>query len=312
MSDKLKIVITGATGFVGQHFLEDLDVEHYEVTIITRNPDKKMRIHPEVITILEADLGNVDSLIHAFEGKDMLINLAAEVRNISKLAETNIQGTKNLIEAIEKTKISKVIHLSSVGVVGAGYNHRFFQVNETTVQHPGNEYERTKLESENLFIEGSKKLDFSLTVLRPTNVFGEFHPFNALLNFMSRIQNNQAFLYEKEALVNYVYVKDLTGSIIRLLKESDNCGIINVGKSQPLIEFYKELTTKLNCSGKAYSVPYIFIKLVLLLGIKKFQSISNKVEYTDAKLAAFFDYPYGNVEGLTRTIEHYKKMKLLK
>jgi hypothetical protein len=54
------------------------------------------------------------------------------------------------------------------------------------------------------------------------------------------------------------------------------------------------------------------IKFVQILGINKLNPVSNKVTYSDKKLSSFYTYKFGADEGLKRTIEHYRKIKLLK
>ena len=108
---KLRIVITGASGFVGKDLLRFLDEELYEITVISRDKKKLENKFSKSVQVVEADLLNVTSLKSAFENKDVLINLAAEVRNHDMLEKTNVQGTKNCIEALQNSSIKKVIHL---------------------------------------------------------------------------------------------------------------------------------------------------------------------------------------------------------
>jgi nucleoside-diphosphate-sugar epimerase len=312
MNQKLRIVITGATGFIGQHLLEDIDAEKNAITIITRDKNKAVRFLPHNSLVVEADLLNVDSLKSAFKNQDVLINLAAEVRNIEKLAQTNIAGTQNLIEALTQSEIKQVIHLSSVGVVGKSYSNSILNVDETTICTPQNEYERTKFISENLFLESRNNNSFKLTILRPTNVYGEYHTFNALLRLMKHIETGKSLAYQKGAMVNYVYVKDLTSLICNLIENKEEYGVVDVGGAEVLETFLSVIAKKLNVRLKSIIIPSILIKFVQILGINKLNPVSNKVTYSDKKLSSFYTYKFGADEGLKRTIEHYRKIKLLK
>lgn len=311
MEQKKRIIITGATGFIGQHLLEDIDAEKYIITIITRDKSKTIRFLPDNCNILEADLLNLDSLINAFKNQDVLINLAAEVRDVKKLEQTNIIGTQNLLAAIAFNNIKYVIHLSSVGVVGKSYSSSVLNVDETSVCTPQNKYERTKNVSEMLFLESKKKSKFNLIILRPTNVYGEFHSFNALLGMMKHIQSGRIVAYQKAAMVNYIYVKDLTFLICNLIESKEELGIINIGKAETLENFFFTVAPNLNVKLKSIVIPFILVKFARLLGVRKINAISNKVCYSDSKLSAFYQYPYGLNEGLKRTIAHYKKLNLL-
>lgn len=308
----LKILITGASGFVGQHLLEDIDPGRFDVTVISREPAKKMRVLPNGVKVLQADLNDADSLIKAFAGIDVLINTAAEVRNVEKLEQTNVQGTKNLIRAITENKISKVIHLSSVGVVGMQYSSKAKRIDELAACDPKNEYERTKLESEKLLKHASAEQGFDLVILRPTNVFGEYHPFNALLNMMKHVAAEKPVVLSSGAIVNYVYVKDLSGAILSCLDNGKMKGTFNVGEALSLDVFTSMIAEQLNAKKKIIRVPGFLINFIDALGWRKLNAVSNKVEYDDSALKNVFQYPYGIKKGLERTIEYYKKKGMIK
>src|ERR1035437_7089710 len=246
MEKVLKIAVTGAAGFIGQHLLEDISPGQFSLRVITRNASKPLRVLPVDCEVVEADLLNFHSLTKAFDGVDVVINIAAEVRNANMLVQTNIEGVKNLISAAVEKGVKKIIHISSVGVVGMQYGNVRQIVDEEAECFPKIEYERTKLESEKLLIEARKKHNFILNILRPTNVFGEYHPFNALLNFMSYTSNNKPMVGTSNAMVNYVYVKDLTALILQLVKDDREYGILNVGSSSSLIDFSSLISQSLN------------------------------------------------------------------
>lgn len=309
---KQKIVVTGASGFVGKDFVKMLNLHHYEISVITRKKEKLLNLFDDSVKIVEADLMDVNSLNSAFEGQDVLINLAAEVRNHDLLEKTNVLGTKNCLEAIKHAGIKKVIHLSSVGVVGKPYSNIAIKIIEDVEPTPQNEYERTKNISEQLFVEEAKISSFELVVLRPTNVFGEHHPFNALLNLMQTIENGKPLIYTNGAMVNYVYVSDVSASIVSALENKTKGGIYNVGYAMGLNDFYSMIMKAMNKKTRRIKVPSILTSFADKLGIKKLQSISNKLEYSDERLKENFTYPVGIEKGIENTVEYYKKQGVLK
>lgn len=307
---KKKVIITGATGFVGKHLMKFLDTEKYDLTLLTRNPDK-LSNKPEGCHVIFGDLNDPESLKNAFRDHEILINLAAEVRNQDLLEKTNIDGTNNLVKAIKDTKIRKVIHLSSVGVVGKGYSSVPLTVNETEIPTPQNKYERTKLRSEEILLE--QKADFDLVVLRPTNVFGEMHPFNALNNLFNHVQSNKRMIYTKGAQVNYLYVGDLCKVISWFLENEGHSGVYQVGNSIPLAELYDQIEKKLNVSGKRLVLPDFLVKFAELAGIHKLHAVSNQVVYDDSSLKKLIgSYHFGIDKGLDLTIDYFRKKGLLK
>lgn len=307
---KKKVIITGATGFVGKHLMNFLDLTNYEYTLLTRNPDK-LAGEFQRFSIVFGDLNDLDSLKNAFSGHDILINLAAEVRNLDLLEQTNIVGTNNLVEALKSTEIKKVIHLSSVGVVGKVFSAKPFVVSESELPTPQNKYEETKLKSEEILL--AQKESFELVVLRPTNVFGEMHPFNALNNLFNHVQTGKTMVYTRQAMVNYLYVGDLCKVITWFLEHEGHPGVYQVGNAMPFVEFYDQIEKKLNVRGKRLVFPNSLVKCLEFMGIRRLRAISNQVVYDDSKLKNLIGrYHFGIDKGLDLTIDYFRKKGLLK
>jgi len=255
---------------------------------------------------VQGDLLDQKSLISAFQNQEVLINLAAEVRNDALLEKTNVVGTRNILIAIAQSSIQKVIHLSSVGVLGMGYSNVPKNVKEDDTATPDNEYERTKNISEELFLAEAKKEKFELTVLRPTNVFGEEHPFKALLNMFKHAKANNPLLYSSGAQVNYLYVGDLAACLIHFIAVEEQCEIYHVGSSMPLEKFYKLIKGELPSNAKSIRIPSLLVKLASRIGIHKLNAISNQVKYNDDKLKRVFTYPFDIEKGIKNTINFFK------
>lgn len=306
MEDLKHIVITGATGFIGQHLLEDLLPLNYRITIITRDPNKAMRVKSDKIKVIKADLTDQESLVKAFEGADVVVNLAAELRQSIIIEQTNIQGTHHLVHALKLNNVKQCIHLSSVGVVGLQYSMNPIEISEDSECHPKNEYERTKLASEQILKNAAKENDFNLSILRPTNVFGEYHPKKALYQLYSKLKNSSVFIASKDAVVNYVYVKDVTAVIINAIQNPVTNGVYNIGEAIPLKDFVGIIANILNREIKVKLLSKFVFGVFNLIGVSKLKALSNAVNYSDKKLKKLMDYPFGIEKGLKRTFDAYK------
>ena len=310
----MKLLITGATGFIGQHLLENkfFTKDNIEIRILSRKDNPVLRFSQNIKSY-KGDLSEISTIENAFSGIDIVINLAAELKDNDKFDSTNILGTKNIISMMKKYNVKNIIHLSSVGVVGKQYSFSPVNITEATECFPKNNYEISKLESEKIFIEAAKKNNFDLIILRPTNVFGEFHPKLFLLNFMNHLKNHKLILYSNNAVVNYVYVKDVTNAIIHFVENNYTESIYNIGKSMKLTDFIHSTSDILSVKPSIYKVPAIiihFLELTNYFGINsfknKFHSISNAVEYNDNKIESIFGYEYGIEAGLKNIFDFYK------
>lgn len=311
--ENLLIAVTGASGFIGKHLIDLLQHSTHRVKLISRNlnyvlPDE---ISKEKFEIVQADLTDVESLRRAFFGVDIIINLAAEVRNYEKVFDTNVSGTKNLVQAVVENKVAKIIHLSSVGVIGLSFSANQRMVAENEICKPMNDYEKTKYESEKILKQAAALNKFNLVVLRPTNVFGEQHPFNALLHLMKFIKSGKPVLTTKNAWVNYVYVGDLAYVINQFINAEVKNEIYHVGESMLLGTLYDEMFRLLKKKPKKIYLPPLICKVLRMAGIKKFNAISNGVRYNDDKLKTLFSYHYGLVNGLQKTFDFYSKNHLI-
>lgn len=311
----MNILITGATGFIGQHLLEELAGDDLKIRIISRQQHPKFWCSAKGFSILRADISNRESLKTVFQNIDVVINLAAELTNTEKFQLTNTLGVRNIVECAEENGVRKIIHLSSVGVVGMQYSLRHTLVEESTPCNPKNEYERTKLEAERL-VSNSK---VPWVIIRPTNVFGDHHPRRALLRFFQRFKSNKSFSIKKNAFVNYVYVKDVAHAIrFALLHDTAN-KVVNVGEAILLEEFIELTAQRLNVAQKIKNLPTPFVSAMEAIGYfgngklkASLRGISNCVEYKDDSFKKHIGYKYGLKTGVSNSVEYYINQGVLR
>jgi nucleoside-diphosphate-sugar epimerase len=311
----MNVLITGATGFIGQHLLEELAGDDLQIKIISRQQYPAFWCRNKNFKIIQADISDKQSLKEAFLNTDVVINLAAEIKNTENLELTNILGTKNIVELSQGNNVKKVIHLSSVGVVGMQYSLTSISVDENTSCNPKNEYERTKLESEKII--SNSKIPF--VILRPTNVFGDHHPRKALLGFFQRMKNGNSFPIKKEAIVNYVYVKDVAHAISFFLLNNTENKTINIGEAIPLKDFIAMAAKELSVTYKIKNLPSAFFSGMETFGYfgveklkEKLRGVSNCVEYKDEFMKKNIGYKYGLQRGIKKSIKYYTNQELVK
>ncbi len=145
MKNKIKILITGATGNVGKALRACLSKNNYDISCMT---NENKRFADDII----GDLNNYSSLLSATKNINLVIHLAAVIKGNKRLInKVNFQGTKNLIKACEKNKVKKIIFISSLDV---------------KFKTP---YGISKLKAEEI-IKNSK---LKYVILRPTVIYGK-------------------------------------------------------------------------------------------------------------------------------------------
>jgi nucleoside-diphosphate-sugar epimerase len=158
--------VIGGAGFVGTNLCRNLSLKKYKFEIVDLKPSKQF---PENSKI--ADIRDIESLRAAISG-DVVIHLAAvhrdDIRDKVEYQNTNVQGTMNVIRICEEREIKKVIFTSSVAV----YGFAPFDTDESGDINPFNDYGRTKAEAEEKLCQWQLKNHTSLSIIRPTVIFG--------------------------------------------------------------------------------------------------------------------------------------------
>lgn len=164
------IALIGGSGFIGSRLSKRLRNNKRDLKIIDKN------LSPFYMDICHtADIREVNQLRNALTGADIVINLAAEHRDDvspkSLYDEVNIGGSKNVCNVCDELGITKIIFTSSVAVYGFAPKG----TDENGKINYFNDYGRTKYEAEKVYRDWLAKdpKNKSLTIIRPTVVFGE-------------------------------------------------------------------------------------------------------------------------------------------
>ncbi len=164
-----KVLFIGASGFVGTRLIE-ISQGEFDVT----NLDKQQsHFYPDIT--MAGDVRNQEQLDTALTGFNTVVLLAAEHRDdvspTSLYYDVNVQGTRNVLAAMEKNGVKNIIFTSSVAVYGLNK----VNPNENHPHDPFNHYGKSKWQAEEILREWQAKAssERSLTIIRPTVIFGE-------------------------------------------------------------------------------------------------------------------------------------------
>ena len=118
----MKALVTGATGFVGAAVARALIREGWEVVALARKASDRRNVQDLKLQIVEGDLANRPSLDRALSGCQALFHVAADYRlgafDPQQLYQTNVEGTRNILEASTQAGLTRVVYTSSVATVG--------------------------------------------------------------------------------------------------------------------------------------------------------------------------------------------------
>lgn len=188
----MNILLIGASGFVGTHLIDILGKK-----LNVSNFDKqKSHFFQEITT--NGDVRNKGELEKALQNKNTIVLLAAEHRDdvspASLYYEVNVNGARNVLEAMDKNGVKNIIFTSSVAVYGLNKENP----NEEHPADPFNHYGKSKWQAEEALREWYNKNphDKSLTIIRPTVIFGERNRGN-VYNLLKQIASGKFLMVGK-------------------------------------------------------------------------------------------------------------------
>ncbi len=205
----MKVLITGAGGFIGSHLVDSQLEQGHEVRAVDLHLDllQHQSANP-LLESLQGDITDENFLQKIVTDVDIVYHLASAHLDVSLSDEhyrrVNVGGTLSLLEAAQQAGVKRFVHCSSVGVIGDVDNP---PADETTECHPSNIYERTKLEGEREALAYSRRTGFPVVVMRPAWVYGSRCPRTAKL--MRTISKGRFFFFgDGKNMRHPVYISD--------------------------------------------------------------------------------------------------------
>lgn len=127
MKEKLVVGVLGATSATGEYLLKQLNEHNVKSIAIARKQEKIINL--EHITKRSGDVRDISSLIKAFEGIDILVGVfgVAGFRNAFKATDLYSEGIKNVLSAMKQVNISRLVMVSSSGVIYSPSSNFFWK-----------------------------------------------------------------------------------------------------------------------------------------------------------------------------------------
>ncbi|APD87555.1 hypothetical protein BM527_16470 [Alteromonas sp. Mex14] len=241
----MKILVTGASGFTGRHFIELAEHRGHECIALSSGQNSD-------VGELQADVSDKDSLVTALRGVeiDAVVHLAAisfvAHGDIAEIYSTNTVGTANLIDVIQDNAIKPVHYLvaSSGNIYG---NANILPITEDTPFNPANDYAASKCAMEMAL--NARSNDCAITIARPFNYTGKGQAEHFLVPKIVKAfksKQGEIELGNLDVARDFSDVRDVVNAYLKLL-EAKVTGTFNIcsGKAVPLsqvLQFTEALT----------------------------------------------------------------------
>ncbi|CUT01599.1 NAD-dependent epimerase/dehydratase family protein [Candidatus Kryptobacter tengchongensis] len=214
----MKALVTGGTGFIGSHLVDELLRRGYDIRCIVRDTSNLKWLDGKNVEILKGSLFDTDFLKKAIKDVDYVYHIAGVTKgkNYQDYYRGNVETTRNLLNAsLENQRLKKFILASSLAAVGPGDDA--IPVDETREYKPITSYGKSKAEAEKLALSFKDKLP--ITIVRPPSVYGPRDTYTFELFKYVKFGFLPGVLPD-EQILSLVYVSDLVDGFI-LAGESD-------------------------------------------------------------------------------------------
>ena len=242
-----KILVTGASGFIGSFIVEEALKRGFEVWAAMRRSSSRQFLTDERIHFIELNLSSEEQLKEQLAGHafDYVVHAAGVTKCLDKqdFFRINTEGTKNLVRALMATQPSqgvtagsasspqhplrRFVYISSLSIMGAIREQQpYTEILETDDPHPNTAYGQSKLEAERWLSLLNEKLEmrneklFPYLILRPTGVYGPRERDYFMMAKSIKAHSDFAVGYRQQD-ITFVYVSDVVQAVFLAIEKGE-------------------------------------------------------------------------------------------
>ena len=272
----MKILVTGAAGFIGFHTCKKLlEMEHEVIGIDNMDPYYDIKLKEKRLEQLEKyinfqsatiDINNTVQIERLFEVKkfDYVINLAAQagvrysIENPKVYVDTNISGFLKILEGCKNTNVKHLVYASSSSVYGNNTKYPFSI--KDNVDTPISMYAATKKSNELMSHVYSHLFNLNVTGLRFFTVYGPWgRPDMALFKFTKNIfENKKIDVYNNGDMYrDFTYIDDIVDGVVKVVEKPNGYKLYNIGnnKCESLMRYIEVLEEKIDKKADINFMP---------------------------------------------------------
>ena len=260
-----KVLVTGATGFLGKYVVEEL-VEHgYQVRAFGRNSKVGRSLENTSVSFFQGDLTKADDVLEACKGMDLVVHAGA-LSTVwgpwEDFFQANVLGTKYVLEACRQTDIQRLVYVSSPSIYAALKNQLAIKESDAPEENNLNNYIRSKLASEKLFKDYP---DVPSIILRPRGLFGigDTSILPRVINLSQKI--GIPLIGDGRQLMDMTCVENVALAIRLAIEAPEAKGeVYNITNGEP--RAFRDLLEE-SLTGLGYPIKYRKIPASLISGI---------------------------------------------
>jgi UDP-glucose 4-epimerase len=310
-----RIVITGASGFIGSHLVPALAAEGFEIVCILEPGVGNPFVGAQTFS---ADICTDRGLSEAFIGAKVVVHLAARNHVLRETAKdplleyrrVNVEGTRNVVRAARKQGVGLFVHVSSIKAMGEGTGEI---LEETAPCLPSTPYGISKLESEEVVRAEAVGTGMAVSIFRLPMVYGPGNKGN-LPRMIRWADRGLPFpLVQPDNLRSMVYAGNVVAAVNAVM-EAHSSGKTTQGTY--IVKDEADYSTRMIYSSVCRELGKVprFLPLPAALGriagaiSEDFRKITSSFRVSSAKIREDIGFvpPFSGEEGMARTVRWYK------
>ena len=279
-SEGLRILVTGATGFIGRKLVSALVASGHQITALVRETSNSSGL-PTDVRFVTANLLDRRTLETAIGDNEAVIHLAAYFdfypSDKDLLYKINIDGTVNLMNSCVGTSVKRFIYCSTAEVIGPVENP---PGDEDSELRPAFDYSKSKLQAESRIREITQDTGLPHIILRPTGVMGDGDLYSGF-ELIEALNNGKVIAFPRDGSkhIMYTYIGDVVEafkSAVTSDRALNETIIICPDEPMTFDDLLEFLINKLGVKGPRFRVPTILAKI----GIGLLSPIKNRKKTT--------------------------------
>jgi farnesol dehydrogenase len=220
----MNVLVTGATGFIGEHLCKTLAKEGITVHALYRAENKAKILISKNIKLFKGEVNDVRSLEKAMQNCTQVYHVAAFAKVWDKdpnaAWKINVEGTRNVLNIAQKIGIQKIVYVSTAGVYGPSQKGTEVSESSNRNKHCYGMYEQSKAAAEELIRQISNEF-MPVVIVNPTRVFGpgQLTESNSVTKMIIGYKKGswRVIPGNGKSKGNYVYVNDVVNGLLQAM-----------------------------------------------------------------------------------------------
>ena len=310
----MKVLLTGATGFLGKYVIDELKNNNYKVIAFGRNGKIGKTLTDKNVAFYKGNIENLDDLFRASEGCSAVIHAAALSTvwgKWEKFYNINVLGTENIIRLCEEKKL-KLVFVSSPSIYAGAKDQLDVREDEAPEENNLNFYIKSKIMAEKLI----KSSSLNYMIIRPRGLFGigDTSIIPRLLDLNKKI--GIPLFADGKQKVDITCVENVAYALRLALENNEYLGgIYNITNDEP-IEFKEILTlffNEIGTEGKYLKWNYnlIFPMVLFMERVYRFFRIEKEPPLTKYTLYLMRYSQTLNIDKAKKELGYYPKISVI-